>query len=118
LRPLLRPLLLCVHHEHRSRTLYTGISSNLLKCVFQHKTHVFEGFTSRYKLDRLVYYERFVNVHSAIAREKQIKGLLRIKKIQLIVSMNPEWQDLSDGWYDVYKPEKCIDSSASRSTSE
>ena len=105
--------------SNRSKTLYTGVTSNLVKRVWQHKNRAFEGFTSRYNIDRLVYYERFVNVHAAIAREKQVKGLLRIKKMELIVSMNPVWKDLSEGWYDVYRPEKCIDSSASlRSASE
>ena len=105
--------------SNRSKTLYTGLTSNPVKRVFQHKNHVFEGFTSQYHVDRLVYYERFINVHSAIAREKQIKGLSRLKKMQLIVSMNPVWRDLSEGWYDVYKPEKSMDSSASlRSASE
>jgi len=94
---------------NRSRTLYTGITSNLSKRVFQHKTGAFPGFTSRYRIDRLVYYERFICVGTAIEREKQIKGLLRIKKLALIVSMNPEWKDLSEGWYNQYCPEKCQD---------
>ena len=94
---------------NRSRTLYTGITSNLSKRVFQHKTGAFPGFTSRYRIDRLVYYERFISVAAAIQREKQIKGLLRIKKLALIVSMNPEWKDLSEGWYAQYRPEKCQD---------
>jgi putative endonuclease len=64
---------------NRSRTIYTGITSNLVTRVFQHKKDSYAGFTSRYKIGRLVYYERFVSVHAAIAREKQIKGLLRIK---------------------------------------
>ena len=55
---------------------------------------------SRYRLDRLVYYERFESPMAAIAREKQIKGLTRLKKMQLVVSINPQWKDLSDGWYD------------------
>jgi putative endonuclease len=105
--------------SNRSKTLYTGGTSNLVKRVWQHKNHAFEGFASRYKIDRLVYYERFANVQSAIAREKQIKGVLRIKKMELIVSMNPGWKDLSEGWYDIYKPDKCMDSSVSlRSASE
>ncbi len=83
---------------NRSRTLYTGITSNLSKRVFQHKTGAFPGFTSRYRIDRLVYYERFICV-----------GTARIKKLALIVSMNPEWKDLSEGWYNQYCPEKCQD---------
>ena len=103
---------------NRSKTLYTGITSNPPKRVWQHKHGAFSGFTSRYQLDRLVYYERFVSVGNAIAREKQVKRLLRIKKIALIVSMNPDWKDLSEGWYDPYKPKKCIDPSSSDSPRE
>lgn len=64
-------------------------------------------FAAKYKVDRLVYFERFSDIRRAIDREKQIKGLLRIKKIALIVSVNPAWKDLSDGWYDRhrYQPE-------------
>ena len=97
---------------NRSRTLYAGITSNLLKRVFQHKKGGYAGFTSRYKIDRLVYYERFVSVHAAMAREKQIKGLLRLKKLALIVSMNSEWKDVSEGWYEQYRPGQCIDPSS------
>lgn len=81
--------------SNRSKTIYTGITNGLRKRVFQHKLGVNEGFTQKYKVDRLVYYETFVNVLNAIAREKQIKGWLRIKKIELIVSVNPTWSDLS-----------------------
>ena len=58
------------------------------------------GFTAKYKLDRLVYFERFQDVHNAIEREKRIKGWLRIKKIALVVSINPSWKDLSEEWYE------------------
>ena len=84
---------------NRSRTLYTGVTSNLEQRVWQHKHHVFPGFTARYKLDRLVYFERFSRIHSAIAREKQIKGYTRLKKMALIVAQNPTWKDLSEAWY-------------------
>jgi putative endonuclease len=83
-----------------SQTLHTGITSSLYRLVRQHKGATGSEFMSRYKLDRLVYYERFDDVHRAIGREKQIRGLLRIKKIALIVSVNPTWRDLSEGWYD------------------
>ena len=66
----------------------------------EHKRAVGSEFTARYKLDRLVYYERFEDVHRAIGREKQIKGWLRIRKIALIVSVNPAWRDLSAEWYE------------------
>lgn len=82
----------------RSKTLYTGVTSKLEVRTWQHKNHVYEGFTSRYGLDRLVYYEAFSRIGDAIAREKQIKGWKRIKKMALIVSMNPTWRDLSEDW--------------------
>jgi putative endonuclease len=83
---------------NRSRTLYVGVTSNLEQRVWRHKKGYFEGFTSRYKIDRLVYFERWSHPGTAIAREKQLKGWKRIKKIALIVSMNPEWKDLSEEW--------------------
>ncbi len=84
---------------NRSKTLYTGVTSDLENRVFQHKNHWDQGFTDKYKIDRLVYFERFEDIRSAIAREKQIKGMTRLKKMALIVSMNPGWRDLSEGWY-------------------
>jgi putative endonuclease len=75
--------------------------------VLEHKQGIKGEFAAHYKIDRLVYSERFGDVHTAIGREKQIKGLLRIKKSALIVSMNPGWKDLSEGWYvrHRYQPE-------------
>ena len=84
---------------NRSKTLYTGVTGYLERRVFEHKQSVKGEFAARYKIDRLVYFERFGDVRSAIAREKQIKGLLRVKKMTLIVSMNPEWRDLSAEWF-------------------
>lgn len=84
--------------SNRSKTLYTGVTSKLEVRTWQHKNHVYEGFTSRYRLDRLVYYEKFSRIGDAIAREKQIKGWTRMKKMALIVSMNPTWRDLSEDW--------------------
>jgi putative endonuclease len=81
--------------SNRSKTIYTGMTNGLRKRVLQHKLSMNEGFTHKYKLDRLVYYEMFGNVLNAIAREKEIKGWLRIRKIELIVSVNPTWADLS-----------------------
>lgn len=89
--------------SNRSKTLYTGVTNSLYRRVRQHKEASGSGFTARYKLDRLVYFERYEDVHRAIGREKQIKGLLRIKKIALIVSVNPAWRDLSEGWYDRHR---------------
>jgi putative endonuclease len=85
---------------NRSRTLYLGVTNNLVRRVREHKTGTGSEFTAKYKLDRLVYFERFEDVHNAIEREKRIKGWLRIKKIALIVSVNPAWKDLSEEWYE------------------
>src|SRR6202161_3119460 len=93
----------------RSHVLYTGITGNLSRRVFQHKNKLVPGFTSRYNLTRLVYYECFVYPDAAIAREKEIKGWRRSKKIRLIESMNPLWDDLAAQWSDVYKPTATAD---------
>jgi putative endonuclease len=93
---------------NRSKRLYVGVTGNLHRRVWQHKQGNGSEFCKRYKIDRLVYYESFDDVLKAINREKQIKGLLRIKKIQMIVSMNPAWCDLSVEWYERhrYQPAK------------
>src|SRR5438046_5522022 len=83
---------------NRSKNFYVGVTSELMIRSIQHKEGKYEGHTSRYKLDRLVYYEVFVDVNNAIAREKQIKRWTRKKKIDLIISMNPTWRDLSEDW--------------------
>ena len=77
-------------------TLYTGVTSRLEQRVFEHKQKLVPGFTTQYNLTKLVFYECTNDVMSAIAREKEIKGWLRKKKIQLIESDNPNWKDLSD----------------------
>ena len=84
----------------KSRVLYTGITSDLLNRVWEHKNNAFPGFTSKYCVHRLVYFETFKYVDNAIAREKQIKGWLRAKKIALIEAENPTWEDLSQEWFD------------------
>ena len=89
----------------RSPVLYTGITGNLLRRVLEHKDKLLPGFTSRYNLTRLVYYESFAYPDVAIDREKEIKGWRRSKKIRLIESINPHWYDLAERWADVYKPE-------------
>jgi putative endonuclease len=78
------------------RTLYIGMTSNLRGRVYQHKTGAIPGFTARYKVNRLVYFEPVEDAQAAIAREKQLKGWTRQRKIALIESVNPEWEDLSD----------------------
>ena len=85
--------------------LYTGITGNLPHRVWQHKHKLTPGFASRYNLTCLVYYERFFYPDAAIDREKEIKGWRRSKKIRLIESMNPSWEDLAKDWGNEYKPE-------------
>jgi len=85
--------------SNRSKTLYTGVTENLIRRVREHKKGTGSSFTSKYKLDRLVYFERFSDIRNAIEREKTIKGWLRIRKIALIVSVNSAWKDLSLEWY-------------------
>jgi putative endonuclease len=95
---------------NHSQTLYVGVTNNLRRRVWEHKQGDGSEFCKRYKINRLVYYESFDDVRNAIDREKRIKGWLRIKKMQLIVSVNPTWIDLSVGWYerDLYQPDECI----------
>jgi len=82
-----------------AHTLYTGVTNDLERRVYEHKMKFVPGFTARYGLTTLVYYECGEDIDAAIAREKQIKGWLRKKKVALIESMNPEWRDLSEGWF-------------------
>ena len=81
-----------------NNVIYIGVTSNLVKRVYQHKTKAFKGFTSKYNCDKLVYFEEFNDICFAIAREKQIKSGYRGRKEDLIRAMNPNWSDLSDGW--------------------
>ena len=84
---------------NKSRTLYTGVTNNLERRVYEHKNKLVPGFTARYNINTLVYFEETPDVLSAIAREKQIKGWLRSKKISLIEAVNPQWIDLSAEWF-------------------
>jgi putative endonuclease len=85
---------------NHSRTIYTGVTNNLERRVQEHKDKLIPGFTKKYNITELVYYEETNDVYAALAREKEIKGWLRVKKIALIETMNPEWKDLSLDWYD------------------
>jgi putative endonuclease len=85
---------------NRSGTLYTGVTNNLIRRVYEHKRKLVDGFTKKYNINKLVYFEETEDVMSAITREKQIKGWLRKKKIALIESVNPYWKDLAEGWYE------------------
>ena len=83
----------------RSRTLYTGVTNNLERRVAEHKRHLAPGFSDRYRIERLVYFETWGRIRDAIQREKQIKGWRRSKKIALIEAKNATLADLSEGWY-------------------
>ena len=89
----------------KSAVLYTGITGNLVRRVWQHKNKLVSGFTSRYNLTQLVYYEPFTCPDAAIQREKEIKGWRRSKKIALVNSMNHKWEHLAGKWQDLYKPQ-------------
>jgi putative endonuclease len=82
----------------KSRRIYTGVTNNIVRRIAQHKHGEIEGFTQRYKINRLVYFERYQYVGNAIRREKQIKGLDRAKRVALIERDNPTWDDLSAEW--------------------
>ena len=75
-------------------TLYVGVTSNLVKRIYEHKNKVADGFTKKYGVDKLGYYEIFDDIENAILREKQLKGGSRAKKLELIINSNPKWRDL------------------------
>jgi putative endonuclease len=82
-----------------SRTLYIGVTNDLLRRVYEHKHKLVEGFTSKYNVNRLVYFQETTSVQAAIEREKQLKGWLRKKKVALIEAINRNWDDLSEKWW-------------------
>lgn len=82
----------------RSGTLYIGMTNSIYRRALEHKRGEVEGFASKYHCDRMVLYESFDNVYKAIGREKQLKDWTRVKKIPLIESRNPRWQDLAETW--------------------
>ena len=84
---------------NRSGTLYTGVTGDLARRVYDHRLGVGAGFTTRYKIDRLVHAEAFREVRDAITREKQIKGWVRSRNLSLIRESNPEWNDLGEEWF-------------------
>lgn len=79
-----------------NKVLYTGVTNNLERRIYEHKNKLIKGFTAKYNINKLVYFEYTADVNSAIAREKQVKGWTRQKKSELIQNINPEWQDLSE----------------------
>jgi putative endonuclease len=89
----------------RSLNLYTGVTNSIYRRALQHKTGEIDGFTKKYNINRLVYYETFEHIGNAIAREKQVKAWTRAKRLALIKSMNPTWQDLAEGWGSKSEPQ-------------
>lgn len=85
---------------NKSGTLYVGVTNNIKKRIYEHKNKLVEGFTKKYNINRLLYFETFGDIFSAISREKTIKGWLRKKKIELVRTSNPAWADLSQDWYE------------------
>jgi|SRR4051794_29015922 len=83
----------------RSRVLYTGVTNDLARRVSEHKLGRNAGFTSRYRITRLVYFEEFTDIRDAIAREKRVKEWPRARRVHLIEARNPTWEDLSEGWF-------------------
>ncbi len=83
--------------NQRNNVLYTGITNNIARRIYEHKNKIVKGFTSKYNIDKLIYIEEYSNPEETIAREKQIKAGSRKRKIQLIEKLNPQWRDLSDG---------------------
>jgi len=84
----------------KSGTLYVGVTSNIKKRIWEHKNHLVPGFTDKYRIEKLLYFEAIGDAISAINREKQIKKWRRQKKVKPIDSENPNWSDLSQDWYD------------------
>lgn len=81
-----------------SRRLYVGVTNDLARRLHQHREGTFQGHTSKYRIHRLVYFEHTTDVRGAIARERQLKGWLRCRKVELIERVNPEWRDLAIDW--------------------
>ena len=83
----------------RTKTLYVGVTNNMERRAWEHRTGYIDGFTKKYNIHQLVYYEDYESIRDAISREKQIKAWRREKKVALVESLNPEWDDLADVWY-------------------
>jgi len=88
---------------NKSKTLYIGVTNNLERRVYEHKEKQIDGFTKKYNITKLVYFEETLDINSAIKREKQLKNWHREWKISLIESVNKEWRDLAESWFDINK---------------
>ncbi len=99
----------------KAAILYVGMTGDIRRRVWQHKNKPVSRFTGRYNLTRLVHFECFVYPDAAILREKEIKGWRRSKKLKLIESINPRWEDMARDWQDMYKPSTPVDREIPRS---
>jgi putative endonuclease len=84
---------------NRSESLYMGVTNNLARRVYEHRQHLNPGFTTKYRIDRLIHAEPFGEFLDAIAREKQLKGWTRARKLELVAETNPELRDLGEEWF-------------------
>ena len=87
----------------KSGVLYTGVTSRLARRTIEHRQKLVEGFSSKYNVNRLVYWEKHRDIRGAIEREKEIKGWSRAKRVELIESLNPKWRDLAEGYFPLKK---------------
>lgn len=94
------PYFVYILTNHLTTTLYIGCTNNLERRVYEHKKKLVDGFTKKYNLDRLVYFEESDDFITARERERQLKGWLRRRKAALVETMNPEWRDLSANWFE------------------
>ena len=81
-----------------NKVMYIGVTNNLERRLYEHRNHLADGFTKKYNVYKLVYFESTSDVRAALEREKQLKGWNRIKKNELVQTMNPDWYDLSEDW--------------------
>ncbi len=86
---------------NNNKVMYVGMTNNLERRVYEHKMKLVPGFTAKYNVSKLVYFEETQDVHAAIAREKEIKKWRREKKNSLVAAVNPHWQDLSASWFEI-----------------
>jgi putative endonuclease len=99
-----------------SKVLYIGVTNDLERRIYEHKLKLVPGFSAKYNLHRLVYFEAFGHIGNAIAREKELKGWLRSKKVALIQSQNPKWLDLAADWFKAQKPATAHGKTVQRTT--
>ena len=81
-----------------NKVMYIGVTNDLQRRLYEHKNHLVDGFTAKYNIHKLVYFEQTTDVRAAIEREKQLKGWIRKRKNNLVETMNPEWKNLSQDW--------------------